>query len=359
MISKLLFLIVSIILFSACRKEKVTFLPTPYTIDIPSHFPQMIIPEDNPMTEEGVDLGRHLFYETQLSGDGTMSCASCHQIGSGFADNVAVPVGIDGIPGTRNSMPLFNIGWDEFFTWDGRKSTLEAQILEPVPNPIEMHLEWKEAVNRLQLDVAYRNRFFKAFGEEGIDSLKVAKAIGQFIRTIVSGSSTFDVMYKYENGISLNSTENEVLQNIEAEIWAGYDLFKSLNGADCFHCHNGPLMRVKKFSNNGLDISFSDAGRALVTENDFDLGKFKVPSLRNLSSTGPYMHDGRFNSLEEVIEHYSTGIQMSPTLDPMIEFGAQGGVQLDELEKEWLKQFLLALNDTIFINNPSFKDPFN
>ena len=166
-------------------------------------------------------------------------------------------------------------------------------------------------------------------------------------------------MYKYENGLSLSNSENQVLENIEAETWAGYDLFKSLNGADCFHCHNGPLMRVKKFSNNGLDATFNDEGRALVTGNDLDLGKFKVPSLRNLSSTGPYMHDGRFNTLEEVIEHYSSGIQMNPTLDPMIEFGGEGGVQLDALEKEWLKQFLLALNDTIYINNPNFKDPFN
>ena len=166
-------------------------------------------------------------------------------------------------------------------------------------------------------------------------------------------------MYKYENGIALSTSENSAIGNIEAEVWAGYDLFKSLNGADCFHCHNGPLMRVKKFSNNGLDIEFNDQGRALVTQNAEDEGKFKVPSLRNLSATGPYMHDGRFNSLEEVIEHYSTGIQQSETLDPLIEFANQGGVQLDELEKQWLKKFLLSLNDTTYINNPKFKDPFN
>jgi cytochrome c peroxidase len=189
--------------------------------------------------------------------------------------------------------------------------------------------------------------------------MKVAKSIAQFIRTIISANSTFDVMYKFENGLPLTTSENSTLGNIEAEVWAGYDLFKSLNGADCFHCHNGPLMRVKKFSNNGLDMVFSDQGRALVTQNVNDEGKFKVPSLRNLSATGPYMHDGRFNSLEEVIEHYSTGIQQSETLDPLIEFANQGGVQLDELEKQWLKKFLLSLNDTTYINNPKFKDPFN
>jgi len=359
MMNRFFFFIICLSFFSSCRKEKVSFTPTPLSIEIPSHFPDMPIPGDNPMTKEGVDLGRHLFYETKLSGDRTMSCGSCHQIGRGFADNMIVPVGIEGIEGERNSMPLFNLGWDDFYTWDGRKASLEEQILEPVPNPIEMHLEWKEAVDRLQLDVEYRNKFFRAFGEEGIDSIKVSKAIAQFIRTIVSGSSTFDVMYKFENGLSLSNSENGILQNIEAETWAGYDLFKSLNGADCFHCHNGPLMRVKKFSNNGLDAVFSDQGRALVTQNTNDAGKFKVPSLRNLSATGPYMHDGRFNSLEEVIEHYSTGIQQSETLDPLIEFSSQGGVQLDELEKQWLKKFLLSLNDTTYINNPKFRDPFN
>lgn len=357
--TKDIFFVVVLLLLASCRKEKVSFTPTPYAIEIPSHFPQMNIPEDNPMTEEGVELGRFLFYETKLSGDNTMSCASCHQLNSSFADNVAVPLGIQGIAGTRNSMPLFNMGWDDFFTWDGRKTSLEGQILEPVPNPIEMHLKWTDAVDKLQLDIAYRNKFFRAFGEEGIDSMKVAKSIAQFIRTIISANSTFDVMYKYENGLQLSASENSILGNIEAEVWAGYDLFKNSNGADCFHCHNGPLMRVKKFSNNGLDIVFSDQGRALVTQNVNDEGKFKVPSLRNLSATGPYMHDGRFNSLEEVIEHYSTGIQQSETLDPLIEFANQGGVQLDELEKQWLKKFLLSLNDTTFINNPKFKDPFN
>ena len=356
--STLIFFLVCCAFFS-CRKESVEYIATPYTIAIPSHFSQMNIPLDNPMTKEGVELGRFLFYEKKLSGDNTMSCASCHQINSAFADNVDKPVGIDGIAGERNSMPLFNLGWDDFFTWDGRKSSLEEQILEPVPNPIEMHLEWKDAVSKLQLDVYYRNEFFKAFGEEGIDSTKVAKAIAQFIRTIISSTSTFDVMYKFENGLSLTDTENQTLQNIEAETWAGYDLFKSLNGADCFHCHNGPLMRVKKFSNNGLDISFADSGRAIATLNPEDIGKFKVPSLRNLSATGPYMHDGRFNTIEEVIEHYSTGIQPSATIDPLIEYADQGGVQLDTEEKQWLKKFLLSLNDTIFINNPNFEDPFN
>jgi len=348
---------ISLVIFS-CRKDNTRYLPTPYNLEIPSHFPDMIIPADNPMTVEGVELGRFLFYEKRLSGDNTQSCASCHLPSASFSDPNQYSTGIDGIQGNRHSMALVNLGWEDFFFWDGRKTTLETQILEPVPNPIEMHQSWKRTVEKLNADVTYRNRFFKAFGEEGIDSTKATKAIAQFIRTLISGESKFDVMYKYENNLSLNSSEQAILQTVDVEEWAGYDLFKSLNGADCFHCHNGPLMRVKKFSNNGLmPNSFDDRGRASVTNNPEDNYKFKVPTLRNIALTAPYMHDGRFATLDEVIEHYSSGIHMSPTIDPLIEFGSQGGVQLDAQEKYLLKKFLLTLTDQKFVTNPNFQDP--
>lgn len=344
------------LLFS-CRKEKVGFQASPYPLDIPSHFPDMLIPEDNPLTIEGVELGRYLFYEKKLSGDNSMSCATCHMPQNGFSDSKKFSIGIDGISGNRQSMALVNLGWESFFFWDGRKTTLESQILEPVPNPIEMHQSWKDAVSKLNADVDYRNRFFKAFNEEGIDSIKVSKAIAQFLRTLISSESKYDVMYKFENNMTLSESEQSILSTIDNEEWAGYDLFKSLNGADCFHCHNGPLMQVKKFSNNGLDATFSDLGRGAVTGNSNDNGKFKVPTLRNIALTAPYMHDGRFASLDEVIEHYSSGINHSSTIDPLIEFASQGGVQLDSQEKYLLKKFLLTLTDYNFINNPKFKDP--
>lgn len=354
---KSVFIFIIFALFS-CRKEKVGFKPTPYSLIKPTHFPNMVIPDDNPLTKEGVELGRYLFYEKRLSGDNTMSCATCHMPQNGFSDANQFSVGIDGITGTRQSMALVNLGWENFFFWDGRASSLEEQILEPVPNPIEMHQSWKDAVSKLNADVKYRNRFFRAFNEEGIDSIKVSKAIAQFLRTLVSGESKYDVMYKYENSMALNSNEQSILGTIDPEEWAGYDLFKSLNGADCFHCHNGPLMQVKKFSNNGLmPNSINDLGRAHVTNNPEDNYKFKVPTLRNIALTAPYMHDGRFATLDEVIEHYSSGIHMSPTIDPLIEFGSQGGVQLDAQEKYLLKKFLLTLTDNNFINNPNFKDP--
>ncbi|MFM7301297.1 MAG: cytochrome-c peroxidase [Crocinitomicaceae bacterium] len=351
-------LLVITFMFFSCRKDNTRYLPTPYNLEIPSHFPDMIIPADNPMTVEGVELGRFLFYEKRLSGDNTQSCASCHLPSASFSDPNQYSTGIDGIQGNRHSMALVNLGWEDFFFWDGRKTTLETQILEPVPNPIEMHQSWKRTVEKLNADVNYRNRFFKAFGEEGIDSTKATKAIAQFIRTLISGESKYDVMYKYENNLSLNSSEQAILQTVDVEEWAGYDLFKSLNGADCFHCHNGPLMRVKKFSNNGLmPNSVDDRGRAGVTNNPEDNYKFKVPTLRNIALTAPYMHDGRFATLDEVIEHYSSGIHMSPTIDPLIEFGSQGGVQLDAQEKYLLKKFLLTLTDQKFVLNPNFQDP--
>ena len=169
------FLLLSTFLYS-CNKDKI-YTPTPYTLISPTHFPEMEIPLDNPMTEEGIELGRLLFYEKQLSGDNTMSCSSCHNIENAFAENNQFSVGIDGISGTRNSMPLFNLGWEDFFTWDGSRNSLEEQILEPVPNPIEMHQKWKAATDKLSNSLDYRNRFFRAFGEEGIDSIKVSKCI--------------------------------------------------------------------------------------------------------------------------------------------------------------------------------------
>ena len=310
------------------------------------------------MTAEGVELGRFLFYEKKLSGDNSMNCATCHMPQNSFSDPNQYSTGIDGIQGNRQSMALINMGWENFFFWDGGKTTLEKQILEPVINPIEMHESWKNAVKKLDQDMAYRNMFFRAFGEGGIDSTKAAKAIAQFIRTLISGQSKFDVMYKYENSMPLTAAEQSIFQTIDVEEWAGYDIFKSLDGADCFHCHNGPLMRVKKFSNNGLlPNAFNDLGRAHVTNNPEDNYKFKVPTLRNIALTAPYMHDGRFANLDEVIEHYSSGIHMSSTIDPLIEFGSQGGVQLDAQEKYLLKKFLLTLTDNNFVNNPKFKDP--
>lgn len=356
--NKLFLIIFGILLVVlSCAKDKVTYTPTPYVLDIPSHFPEMDIPDDNPMTEEGVALGRKLFYEKLLSGDNTLSCASCHSPENAFSDNNQFSEGITGELGHRNSMALVNLGWNQSFFWDGRASTIEEQILEPVENPIEMHESWENAIEELTADKNYRDMFFKAFGVTTIDRELVAKAIAQFLRTMISGKSKFDVMYKSQYGYPLTAAEQTILNTVTNEEWAGLSLFEDLNGGDCFHCHNGPLMQVQKFSNNGLDANFTDLGRGEVTGNPSDYGKFKVPTLRNLAYSGPYMHDGRFQTLEEVINHYSSGIEQSPTLDPLIEFSFQGGVQLDANQKLLLKAFLLTMTDESFIVNPDFQEP--
>ncbi|MDX1445024.1 cytochrome-c peroxidase [Lishizhenia sp.] len=350
------FVLLSLLVFS-CKEEVVSYSPTPYVLKEPSHFPKMDIPADNPMTKEGVKLGRHLFYEERLSGDNTMSCASCHAPNLSFSDGEVTSTGIDGIAGNRNSMALVNLGYQHFFFWDGRSKTLEEQILEPVPNPIEMHESWTNAVLKLKDDVKYNAMFFEAFGTYEYDSTHVAKAVAQFIRTMISGNAEYDILYKVENGIALSDAETVRYNAITNQELEGYELFKSLNGADCIHCHSGPMAQIEGLRNNGLDATFTDLGRAEVTGDANDEGKFKVPTLRNIALTAPYMHDGRFATLEEVIDHYSTGIQQSPTLDPMIEFAFQGGVQLDEYEKNAVLAFLHCLTDSSFITNPAFSDP--
>jgi cytochrome c peroxidase len=355
---RILFIISLIVcLIIACKKEHIHSYATPFVLETPSHFPEMIIPEDNPFTVEGIALGRKLFYETKLSGNNTQSCASCHSQEAVFSDTNQFSTGIDGIQGNRNSSALLNLGWQSSFFWDGRAKTLEEQILGPVPNPIEMHQNWEDAVQKLQQIPSYRSDFYKAFGTTTIDSILVSKAIAQFLRTLISASSKYDIMYKYENNLPLSAQEQAVFPSITTEEWAGYDLFKSLNGADCFHCHNGPLMQVAKFSNNGLDNTFEDLGRGAITKNPTDNGKFKVPTLRNIALSAPYMHDGRFTTLDEVIEHYSSGIHQSATLDPLIEFSFQGGVQLDAQQKQLLKAFLHTLTDLEFVNNPKYSKP--
>ncbi len=350
----LLFLV--FIIAFACKKEGTITELTPYELKVPSHFPKAIIPENNPMSLEGVTLGKKLFYDKKLSLDNTISCASCHEQKSAFSDPKKYSEGVNGALGNRNSMSLVNLAWQDFFFWDGRSKTLEEQILEPIPNPVEMHQSWEEAVKKIYANDNYRAQFYRVFKTELIDKTLISKAIAQFLRTLISGTSKYDVMYKIENSLSLTESEKIIKNQISNQEWAGYDLFKSLNGADCFHCHNGPLMQVKKFSNNGLDASPLDFGREIITGNPNDKGKFKVPSLRNIALTAPYMHDGRFATLDEVIEHYSSGVHVSPTIDPLIEYANQGGVQLDAEQKMLLKAFLNTLTDFEFVSNMEFAE---
>lgn len=356
MIQKTALLVCFLFVALACKdddNEEEGYVPTPANITIPATFSQLLpdpeIPADNLLTEEGIALGRQLFYDKQLSADNTLACAGCHKNNEGFSDQRRFSVGIDGIAGTRNSMPLVNFAWNtrNKFNWDGSADSLEEQVLEPVVNEIEMHNTWPNAVATLQADAAYPNQFFQAFGTTSISKELVAKALSQFIRTLVSGNSKFDQHLLGE----------ATLTALEAE---GLAVFLDEDRGDCFHCHgspSNPLWTDNDFHNNGLDENFTDLGLGDVTGDPAQFGMFKSPSLRNLAYTAPYMHDGRFASLDEVINHYSEGLVFSPTIDPLMKTVAQGGVMLSDDDKAALKAFLLSLSDPSLATNPAYQNP--
>jgi len=322
-----------------------TWNPTPYMLEIPAGFPSMEIPEDNPMTVEGIQLGRLLFYDPILSGNNTQSCADCHGQAFAFTDNEETfSTGIDGIQGNRNSMPVMNLGWIPALFWDGRSLGVEEQALGPVPNPIEMHQSWPDAVQKLSSHQDYPDLFFNAFGTRDIDSMHVVKAIAQFERTMITSNSKWDRYLRGE--VQLSQAETK-----------GFEIFFTEKG-DCFHCHSTILYTDNIFHNNGLDSIFPDKGLFEVTGDENDIGKFKTPTLRNLRFTKPYMHDGRFKDLGQVIDFYSDGVKWSPTIDPLMKKVNQGGLRLTEEDKFNLVTFILTLTDTTFINNPDYSNPF-
>ncbi|MFY9242276.1 MAG: cytochrome c peroxidase [Polaribacter sp.] len=347
-----LYIFLFFILMSCSSKEEDIYTPIPYNLEIPQLFADKLIspvvPTNNPLTEEGVALGKKLFFDTILSGDESQSCATCHSPQKAFTDNLKFSFGINNIPGKRNVMPLFNLAWnfDDRFNWDGSAFGLEKQAFEPVTNPIEMHANWETVAQKLRNHSEYPTLFLRAFGTSTIDSTLVTKAIAQFERTLISGNSKFDKFLR--NEITLTPEEEN-----------GFNVFMDEAKGDCFHCHgsnNNPLWTDNKFHNNGLDTNFSDLGLGKITGDPADNGKFKSPSIRNLAFTAPYMHDSRFTTLEEVINHYSEGLQFSSTIDPLMKKVNQGGVGLSAKDKADLKAFLLSLSDFEFINNSAFQE---
>tara|TARA_B100000767_G_C19761623_1_gene535395 strand:+ start:1695 stop:2777 length:1083 start_codon:yes stop_codon:yes gene_type:complete len=310
---------------------------TPYIIETPSGFPDMKIPPENPMTAEGIALGEKLFKDPILSADNSQACISCHQKSSSFSDPSQFSTGIDNIQGVRNASVLVNLGWNTSFNWDGSSLTLEDQAFEPVTNPIEMHNSWSNVEIALNSHIDYPDLFKEAFNIDYIDSIHIVRAIAQFERTLISGNSKFD---KYLRG-ETQLTSSEL---------GGYAIFNSEKG-DCFHCHGSQMFMDNLFHNNGLDTEpFTDIGLGKITNNSFDNGKFKTPTLRNIEFSSPYMHDGRFTSIEEVVEHYNSGGKYSTTIDPLMKkIGI--GLQLTNNEMENLVAFLKTLSDTEFIDS--------
>jgi len=318
--------------------------PTPVHISAPG-FPPMPVPGDNPTTVEGIELGRHLFFDPILSGDSTMSCASCHQPEFAFADPRPLSLGIRGLPGTRNAPSLANVGWNLAHFWEGRAPTLEAQAVEPVPNHVEMDLPWDTAIARVRRSPRYPPLFAAAFGSQAIDRDRVVKAIAQFERTLVAADSRYDRFLRDRQRYPLTASELRGFVSFFTE------------KADCFHCHLEVTTTDFIFQNNGLDAVFADPGRFAVTGDTMHVGQFKTPTLRNVALTAPYMHDGRFATLEEVIDHYHHGAVASPSINPFIRTG-NDSLLMNAADKADLLAFLHAMTDTSFVNNPALRSPF-
>lgn len=300
---------------------------TPYNLSPPPHFPPLKMSDDNPMTMEGVKLGQKLYYDPILHKNRSMACGSCHIQDWSFTTFDTV-------------LPHVNLGWNRFFLWNGKvEGSLEDVMLYEVESFMQTETSY------LNQDKHYPRLFKEAFATDIITSKEIAYALAQFVRTMISGNSKYDQYVRAE--IELTPAETR-----------GYTIFFSEKGG-CFHCHPEPLFTDNHFHNNGLDSSSEEnnSGRYEVTRNRADRGKFKTPTLRNCELTAPFMHDGRFHTLEEVIDFYSKGLKSSETIDPLMKNVEEGGLQLTEQEKKDLVAFLKTLTDRSFINNRHLSPP--
>ena len=340
--------------------------PTPLAdFSAPFVFGRFQLPADNPLTSEAVELGRRLFYDVRLSGNNQISCATCHQQQFAFTDGKTTSIGASGEPLAFNSMSLANLMWGpRHFFWDGRAASLEQQALIPIQHPDEMDQELDALVQELAADAQYPALFKAAFG--AIDTVNIARALASFQRTLISSDSKYDQFLRGEAKLTENEERGRKL------FMAHPDVKVSLRGGNCIDCHSQFLTSGFKtlfdgFSNNGLDSENELApGLQAVTGKPADRGRFKVPTLRNIALTAPYMHDGRFASLEQVLDHYNEGIKFSNSLSPLImeaDNRVKGEVldislHLSSAEKGAVIAFLLTLTDQRFIDDERFSNPF-
>lgn len=328
--------------------------PTPYSFPDLLYFPEMPVAVDNPVTKEGAELGRYLFYDPILSANYKISCATCHKQSRAFSDSPQqLSKGIQGELLRRNTPPLFNLAWYPVLFWDGMTNSIEEQVFHPVRDHEEMNLDWPVAMKRIQQHERYPAQFQAAFGSREIDSTLIAQAIAQFERTLLSYNSKYDQAIRRETILS-------------PQEYTGFVLMNDQTKGDCLHCHTTDadvLGTTTKFSNNGLDPAqtprdYSDPGKGGISGNEEEMGWFRIPSLRNVALTAPYMHDGRFQTLEEVLDFYSEGLHNSYNIDPKMGFVRKKGASLSQDEKNTIIAFLNALTDSVFITNPEFSDPF-
>lgn len=321
---------------------------TPFVFPNLQHFPELK-QQVNTLTEEKIELGRYLYYDSILSIDYSLSCASCHQQKFAFSDGGKdFSLGINNQPLSRNTPALFNLAWQSHFFWDGKATSLQQQAFFPVSAHNEMNLSWDSATVRVSESEFYSTQFLKAYGNQTIDSNLIVDAIAQFELSILSYNSKYDSVVRGETYFT-------------ALEYRGFEIANDQSMGDCLHCHttdgNG-LGTTGNFSNNGIDSVYKDLGLMSITNKKEDLGKFKIPSFRNVGLTAPYMHDGRFKSLEEVIDFYSTGVKTSSTIDNKMQYAHRGGVQLNSEDKKALVAFLHTLSDSVLIRNTNYSNPF-
>ncbi len=328
---------------------------------VPKNFPQPLYPiTKNPVTQAGFDLGKTLFYDGILSRDSSIACGECHRQYYGFTHHLHdLSHGIEGRTGLRNAQPLQNLAWEDRFLWDGAVTDLDQQPLTPIQHADEMDDTMDNVLKKLRRRPAYPALFKAAFGSEEITSEKTMLALSQFMRSLVSANSRYDKAARQETGATLTDDER-----------AGMALFESKG---CKSCHAGELFTDRSFRNNGLSlfertkveyvagkptlIRVIDEGRARVTKSDADRYKFRVPSLRNVANTLPYMHDGRFQTLAQVLDHYASGVNDTPNVDPLLKKDGRLGIPLSEEEKKKLLAFLNTLTDKTFLADPRFAEP--
>lgn len=338
-----IFCLFLLVLSWACRRngESSNIGPVPYVLKLPPGFPAPVYDfSKNQLTREGIALGRYLFYDDRLSRDSTISCGFCHQQFAAFGHfDHALSHGIDSRIGFRTVPSLFNLIWQREFMWDGGVNHLEMQPLTPITDPNEMGEDLSRLIARLQADAGYRQKFKAAFGSEEVNSERLFKALVQFMATMISGESKYDSVMRKAPGVSFTPEEQ-----------GGYATFQQ----KCATCHKEPLFTDLSYRSNGLPYlpALNDVGRMRITNSTGDKLKFKVPSLRNILKSPPYMHDGRFFDITKVFEFYDHGVEQTDTTDPLV----RNGIPLSEKEKRELYFFLNTLTDPGFINNPALSE---
>ena len=314
-----------------------------YDLEIPADFPALAFDRDkNPVTVNGVALGKKLFYEGRLSRNNSISCGFCHIQENAFTHHGhPVSHGIDNRLGIRNASPIQNMAFLRNYTWDGVSHNLDERSLVPITTDFEMDSSMPEVVGKLNTDANYKKLFKAAFGDENITGERVLKAISQFMATMVSADSKYDRVLKGKTAFT--AEENE-----------GYQLFRN----NCASCHSGALFTDESFRNTGMyyNAQYNDRGRYRVTLDWNDNMKFRVPSLRNVEYTAPYMHDGRFTTLEAVLNFYSDQVENQPNLDPLLKKDGHVGIRMNPSEKQYIIAFLKTLSDQNFITNKAFAE---